>query len=159
MRPSGEFTIRRASFVGFIYFVVEHFQYRYVSAHNYLLSYDTLPERKVDLAIPCLVDYDFWLAKGKGTPTSIPEQVAVMEEIAVLTAGRVHCFVPFDPFRQVAFDKGEWRDFSPIELVQEAVRERGAIGCLRGAGVSVWCSDFPALRAKFPVRSVCFGAS
>ena len=53
-----------------------------------------------------LVDYDWPIAGGRETATSIPDQILVMEQICALTAGRVHCFAPFDPMKQVAYELG-----------------------------------------------------
>ena len=111
-----------------IKFIVEMLQYRYVSIYNYLNTYNKDSGPKIDLMLPAMVDYDWWLSKGAPTKSSIPDQVALMKEIAILTGGRVHSLVPFDPFRQVVFDMGQEAGFSPIDLVEKAVTEYGAIG-------------------------------
>jgi len=120
--------VQKRTIYGYIFFVIEHFQYRYVSAHNYLFTYDAAAQRKVDLLVPSLVDYDWWLNDGAPTPTSIPSQVDVMERVAILTGGRVHPFVPFDPYRLVAYKLGHWKEYSPLGLLDKAVKEQGAIG-------------------------------
>lgn len=112
---------------GLIEFVLQNFQYRYVSVHDYLNTYNRPGERVVDLLLPSLVDYDFWLREGNPSRTSLRTQVELMRQMAIVTGGRVHAFVPFDPLRQVAFELGHAAEDS-LGLVQEAVQEHGAIG-------------------------------
>lgn len=112
---------------GLINFVLQNFQYRYVSVHDYLTTYNRPGTRVVDLMLPSMVDYDFWLKKGTPTFTSLEAQVRVMRHISILTNGRVHAFVPFDPLRQVAFDLGYARGDS-LKLVQRAIGEDGFVG-------------------------------
>jgi hypothetical protein len=123
----GGLIIKRKTFDSALAFVIEHFQYRYVSAHNYLHAYDR-GQRKVDLLIGDMVDYDYWLKDGASPPTTLEKQIEVMEKISVLTGGRVHAFVPFCPYRQAAHDQNRAGGKSPLELVQDAILNRGAIG-------------------------------
>jgi len=110
---------------GLIDFVIQNFQYRYVSAHDYLITYSRGATRKIDLLVASLVDYDWWLAKGTPTPSPLREQVELMGQIAIATAGRVHAFVPFDPFREV-ITRGTGA--SALALVKDAVTMHGAMG-------------------------------
>jgi predicted TIM-barrel fold metal-dependent hydrolase len=120
---------RGSSLVGLVLFVLQNFQYRYVSVHDYLATYNQRGTRTVDLMLPSMVDYDYWISRGKGTPTSLRQQVLLMEKISVLTRGRVHSFVPFDPLRQVAHDLGQdAAGEEPMALVMEAVERRGCVG-------------------------------
>lgn len=112
---------------GLIDFVLQNFQYRYVSIHDYLRTYNRPGSRVVDLMLPSMVDYDYWLKKGAATLTTLKTQVQLMRQIAILTGGRVHAFVPFDPLRQVAFDLGHSREDS-LALVKQAVTEDGFVG-------------------------------
>jgi len=112
---------------GMIDFVLQNFQYRYVSVHDYLRTYNQPGTRVVDLLLPSMVDFDWWLAKGDATPTPLRTQVEVMQQIAIVTGGRVHGFVPFDPLRQVAFELGLRTDDS-FGLVTEAVEQHGCVG-------------------------------
>jgi len=112
---------------GLINFVLQNFQYRYVSVHDYLTTYNRPGARVVDLMLPSMVDYDFWLKKGTATFTSLEAQVRVMRQVSILTNGRVHAFVPFDPLRQVAFDLGYSKGDS-LKLVQRAIGEDGFVG-------------------------------
>ena len=120
-------SLRGRSIQGLIDFVLQNFQYRYVSVHDYLRTYNQPGTRVVDLMLPSMVDYDYWLAKGNGTLTPLRTQVEVMRQIAVVTGGRVHSFVPFDPLRQVAFDlklAGE----DSYSVVTDAVEKYGCVG-------------------------------
>lgn len=112
---------------GLIDFVLQNFQYRYVNVHKYLRTYNRPGERVVDLMLPSMVDYDWWLNKGDATPTSLATQVQVMSQISVLTGGRVHAFVPFDPLRQVAYELGQ-SSVDSLSLVKDAVLKRGLVG-------------------------------
>ncbi|MFN7152395.1 MAG: amidohydrolase family protein [Acidovorax sp.] len=113
---------------GIVAFVLQKLQYRYVSVHDYLDTYNQEgAPRFIDLMLPSLVDFDYWLADGKPTITSLPDQVAVMESISIATGGRVHSMVPFDPLKQVAFDLKQTTS-NPLELVRDAIENRGFIG-------------------------------
>lgn len=120
-------SFRSLSVQGLIDFVLQNFQYRYVSVHDYLAAYNRPGVRVVDLMLPSMVDYDFWLSKGQATFTSLESQVQVMRQLAILTGGRVHGFVPFDPLRQVAYDL-KHTGADSLSLVKRAVMEDGAVG-------------------------------
>jgi hypothetical protein len=113
---------------GMLDFILQNFQYRYVSVYDYLFTYDKPKnQRVIDLMLPSMVDYDFWLAKGDATPTNLASQVDVMEGIAIATGGRVHAFVPFDPLRDVAF-KLNHSSTDSFTLVTQAIEKRGCVG-------------------------------
>lgn len=114
-----------ADVAGLIAFVVQNFQYRYVSVHDYLRTFSRGTARKIDLLIANLVDYDWWLAKGRSTPSSLGDQVQVMAQIAIATGGRVHSFVPFDPFREVMARRAGG---SSLPSIRDAVVVHGAMG-------------------------------
>jgi predicted TIM-barrel fold metal-dependent hydrolase len=111
-----------------IAFIMRNFQYRYVNVYDYLEAFSTGRRRKVDLMIAHLVDYDWPIAGGVETATSIPDQILVMKQISALTAGRVHCFAPFDPMKQVAHELGGFQSYSPIDTVAQAVLNHGFVG-------------------------------
>lgn len=119
--------IRKVTARSALAFVVEMFQYRFVSLYNYLDAYSS-GSQKIDLLAAALVDYDYWLSKGKPTKSSIPDQLQLMGRISKLSAGRAHTLAPFDPYRQVVHNLGLDSGFSPIEIVQKSVNEYGAIG-------------------------------
>jgi hypothetical protein len=80
-----------------------------------------------------LVDYDWPLAMGDGTRTSLRDQLAVMERLSLFTHGQVHAMVPFDPMRQVAMAAGKLPTNGKgsqlsFEEIQQAVLTRGFIG-------------------------------
>lgn len=120
-------SLRSRSVQGLIDFVLQNFQYRYVSVHDYLRTYNQPGTRVVDLMLPSMVDYDYWLAKGEATLTPLSTQVQVMRQIAVVTGGRVHSFVPFDPLRQVAFGL-EHASEDSYGVVTDAVEKYGCVG-------------------------------
>lgn len=112
---------------GIVHFLLQNFQYRYVSVHDYLRTYNVPGKRVVDLMLPSMVDYDWWLAEGRSTQTTLAVQVQVMEQISILTGGRVHAFVPFDPLKQVAFELyGTGED--SLNLVKRAILSHGCVG-------------------------------
>lgn len=115
------------TFLGYIQFVLHHFNYRHVNAIDYLSTYSKGSARKIDLVISCMVDYDWWLADGKGTPTPLSDQVDVMSQISSLLGGRVHGFVPFCPFRELmTLDSRGTGD--AMRLVKRAIETSGFIG-------------------------------
>lgn len=133
--------------MGYLQFVLHNFYHRHVNALDYLSIYSPKSARKIDLLVPCMVDYDWWLAKGRPTRTPLGDQVDLMARIAVLTGGRVHGFVPFCPFRELMTAQGEAPGAS-LRLVQRAVQSNGFIGVklyppmgfapLGNAGLDVW---------------------
>lgn len=128
-------------------FVIEQFQYRYMSALNYLDTYRSA-DRSVDFVAACLVDYDWWLSGGRSTATSLKDQVEVMSSLAVITGGRVHAFAPFCPLRESAHRLRPTSTFSSLELVKDAIENHGAVGVklyppmgfapLGNSALSVW---------------------
>lgn len=126
--PGLKMMAHQRSASGMVDFVLQNFQYRYVSVYDYLGKYDKPGStRFVDLMLPSMVDYDFWLADGGSPPTNLRSQVEVMETISVVTGGRVHGFVAFDPLREVAFELGKARVDSST-LVKEAIEHHGCVG-------------------------------
>jgi predicted TIM-barrel fold metal-dependent hydrolase len=113
--------------LGYLRFVLHKFNHRHVNAIDYLTTYSKGSTRKIDLAVACMVDYDWWLARGKQTPTSLSDQVDVMGQISVLLGGRVHGFAPFCPFREsMTLDSSGTGD--AMRLVKRAIETRGFIG-------------------------------
>jgi predicted TIM-barrel fold metal-dependent hydrolase len=109
-------------------FVLEMFQYRYTSYVRYLDDFEQSSGRRVDLTLSALVDYDWWLNAGRPTETSIADQVDLMSELAMVTSGRLHYWVPFCPYREAQYRLHPETTFSSLKLAQQAVREKGAIG-------------------------------
>jgi hypothetical protein len=90
---------------GLFKFILQGFSYRFVSVLDYLNTYNPTgggQGRSIDLMVANLVDYDWPLAEGCATKTSLRDQLDVMERISIFTRGQVHGMVPFDPMRQVA---------------------------------------------------------
>lgn len=112
---------------GVLDFVIQNFQFRYVNTYDYLNAYSRGRSRKVDLIVSHLVDFDWPIAGGERTATPLTDQIRVMEEIAVLTGGRIHSFAPFDPFRDIAARRVRTR-LVPFDLARDAVENRGFLG-------------------------------
>ncbi|RFC35287.1 MAG: Amidohydrolase [Candidatus Nitrotoga sp. SPKER] len=115
------------TFLGYLQFVLHNFNHRHVNAIDYLTTYSRQSERKIDLVVPSMVDYDWWLAHGKPTPTSLADQVEVMSKVSILLGGRVHGFAPFCPFRE-AMTSGSGSMGESLLLVKHAIETRGFIG-------------------------------
>lgn len=109
-------------------FVLEMFQYRYASYARYLTDFQNASSRHVDLVLSALVDYDWWLHQGVGTETKLPDQVAVMAQLAVASGGRLHYWAPFCPYREAQSRLRPTSTFSSLALVKKAVLEQGAMG-------------------------------
>jgi predicted TIM-barrel fold metal-dependent hydrolase len=132
-----EFEVRRSdgatilgsqpSVLGYLQFVLHQFNHRHVNAIDYLTTYSKKSTRKIDLVIACMVDYDYWLARGRATPTPLEDQVDVMAQISILLGGRVHGFAPFCPFRE-AVTAGQDGIGDSMRLVKRAIETRGFIG-------------------------------
>jgi len=108
-------------------FLFRNFQFRYVNVYDYLLEYSTGRARKIDLMVAHLVDFDWPIGGGAQTATSLSDQIRVMERISQLTGGRVLCFAPFDPMKEVAFQLGLTTE-SSLQTVQDAILYHGFIG-------------------------------
>ena len=114
---------------GVIAYIKQNFQYRYVMVDDYLNTFMAKNNHAIDLLVASLVDYDWWLADGKPTKTSLSTQVEVMEQISILKQGQVHGLVAFDPLREVAFqDDKRTGNFSSLALVMKAVEQQGFVG-------------------------------
>ena len=112
---------------GYINFVLHHFNYRHVNALDYLRTYSPRSPRKIDLLVASMVDYDYWLAKGASTPTTLEAQVDLMVRVCEVTQGRVHGFAPYCPFREVMTSSGG-SPGAALRLVQRAVMSEGFLG-------------------------------
>jgi predicted TIM-barrel fold metal-dependent hydrolase len=84
-----------------------------------------------------MIDYEYWF---KSTPEpSIASQIdAMYRDIVLPYQGRIHPFVSFDPARELAYrnglpapddpDDGPPEKYSSLELVKDAIRNKGFIG-------------------------------
>jgi predicted TIM-barrel fold metal-dependent hydrolase len=113
--------------LGYLQFVLHHFNHRHVNAIDYLTTYSRKSARKIDLVVACMVDYDYWLARGGATPTPLADQVEVMSQVSILLGGRVHGFAPFCPFRET-ITAGPDGVGDSMRLVRRAIETRGFIG-------------------------------
>lgn len=112
---------------GYLDFVLHNFNHRHVNARSYFDTYGKNASRSVDLLVPSLVDYDFFLAKGVSATSPLGDQVKVLSRICVLTRGRVHGFVAFCPFREAVTSSGS-DDGASMRLVKDAILNQGLLG-------------------------------
>jgi hypothetical protein len=108
-------------------FATQQFNYRYVNAFDYLEEYGAKTSRKADLALCHMLDFDWALSAGQPSRTPVRQQIDLMEQIFILSGGRIHGYAPFDPYKQVAFEVGLTSEDS-LSLVQSAVLSKGHIG-------------------------------
>ncbi|MBV8747586.1 MAG: hypothetical protein JO134_21365, partial [Xanthobacteraceae bacterium] len=108
-------------------FVLRNFQYRYVNVYDYLMEYSTGRSRKIDIMVAHLVDFDWPLGGGDYTTSHLIDQFRVMDKISQITGGRVLCFAPFDPFKEVAYQLGLTTE-SSLQNVQTAILYHGFVG-------------------------------
>jgi predicted TIM-barrel fold metal-dependent hydrolase len=80
------------------------------------------------LVAAALVDFAGWL--NQEPPISIVEQIRRMDDLQGSTppGTLMQMIVPFNPWRQVAVERGTADGPTPLEFIAEAVRTRGAIG-------------------------------
>jgi predicted TIM-barrel fold metal-dependent hydrolase len=97
----------------------------------------TYAGERVGLFVPLMIDFEYWFKPSKKHP--IAEQIDAMYRDVVLPfRGRIHPFAPFDPARELAYraklpppgeaDGGPPEKYSPLEMAEEAVRNKGFIG-------------------------------
>ena len=119
--PRAYFSAKSVTARGALNFLIRNFQFRYVNVYEYLLEYSRGRTRKVDMLVTHLVDYDWPIGDGTSTPTSLKDQVRVMERISQVTGGRVLCFAPYDPFKEIASG-------SSLSFVVDAIMNHGFVG-------------------------------
>lgn len=112
---------------GFLSFLLHNFNHRHANARSYFGTYGSSKARSVDLLVPSLVDYDWWLAKGKPTDSPLVDQVQVLSRLAILTNGRIHGFVAFCPFRE-AMTAPAGGEGDSMKLVRAAILSGGQLG-------------------------------
>lgn len=95
--------------------------YRETIARKYLSVYDGEGRRLV-LAAPALVDYNYWL--NDQTPSPLEEQVKLMGQLSLKLPVPTHGYVAFDPLRAVRGAEGP----APLDIVKEAVTKHGFLG-------------------------------
>lgn len=115
------FSMKKITVEGALDFLMRNFQYRYVNVYTYLLEYSRGQTRKVDLLVAHLVDYDWPIGEGQPTTTSLSDQVKVMERISQVTGGRVICFAPYDPFKEIVGG-------ASLAFVKDAILNHGFVG-------------------------------
>lgn len=106
---------------GLIFFE-QLFQYRTTNLLTYLDTYSPGQANQIDLVVPSVVDFDVWLGGRDNGKTSIDDQVSILEKLAIVTQGRVHGMVPYDPLRDIV------EGGASLRRVQESVLTRGCMG-------------------------------
>jgi predicted TIM-barrel fold metal-dependent hydrolase len=128
-RPSGNSRVLHKTLFSLYDFVIQHFQYRFVNAIEYLATYETSVGQSADLVVTSFLDFDHWISQGRQTPTPIRDQIKVMERICVLSGGRVHAFVPYCPLRELETGGGvRGQDGQAMVCLKDAIMNRGFIG-------------------------------
>lgn len=80
----------------------------------------------VALLTPALVDFSRWLEDEPASPFA--DQVRVMEEIQARMDGpRLHCFAPFDPWREIV-DRARGASPTALDVARWAVEDMGFVG-------------------------------
>ena len=107
------------------FFLAQLFNYRTCNVLSYLETLSPPGAPAIDLIVPSMVDFDYWLTGGDNhaTETSLVDQIRVMEQIAIVSGGRVHGFAPFDPLRHIV-TKGASFDM----VTDAAVMKQGCVG-------------------------------
>ena len=96
--------------------------YRSTIAETYRSTYDTAGKRLI-LATPALVDYNYWLEDQ--SPAALRDQVEVMSRLSLREPYPVHGFAPFDPLRELRHPAS---GSSSLGIVQDAVNTFGFLG-------------------------------
>jgi len=91
-----------------------------------------LPDH-IDLFIPLMIDYEYWFWSTQDN--LLKDQINTMvQQIILPMGGRIHPFVPFDPCRELACQKGmNDPDGNPetagsMKLVRDAIENKGFLG-------------------------------
>jgi predicted TIM-barrel fold metal-dependent hydrolase len=97
----------------------------------------TFEKDKIDLYVPLMIDYEYWFKNSRDT--YIASQInRIYKDVIRIFKGKIHPFAPFDPARELAHragmpgpdfpDNGPPEKHSSLELVKDAVRNKGFIG-------------------------------
>jgi len=87
----------------------------------------------ISLFVPLMIDFEYWF--DDSPDTDIRDQIdRVFRCVVLASQGRIHPFVPFDPARQIAWEKGLTspgggpEPHNSLEMVKDAVENKGFIG-------------------------------
>jgi hypothetical protein len=98
---------------------------------------ETYDKDGIELYVPLMIDYEYWF---KNSPEPhIAEQIdTTYRDIVLRFQGKIHPFAPFDPARELAhrhklpgpddYPDGPAEKYSSIDMVKEAIRNKGFIG-------------------------------
>jgi hypothetical protein len=98
---------------------------------------DAYDKDGIQLYVPLMVDFEYWF-KNSIEPHIADQIVTTYEEVVLGHQGRMHPFAPFCPARELAYrnglpgpdypDDGPPESHSPLDLVKDAVKNKGFIG-------------------------------
>ncbi len=105
-------------------------RYRYQNANRLIALYGE--DANLGLVTPAVVDLSYWLADAPQQDSELAAQIEVMHRISLTRdAVKVHGFVPFDPWRDIAPAR-EDRRFEPpgpsFAMVETAIATQGFVG-------------------------------
>lgn len=98
---------------------------------------ETFREDGIELFVPLMIDYEYWFRNTRDT--QLAHQInSISMNVVVPFGGMIHPFVPFDPARELAHqmglpkpddpEDGPTEEFGSMDLVKDAIRNRGFIG-------------------------------
>jgi len=93
----------------------------------------TFDKDGVELYVPLMIDYEYWF-KSTLEPSIASQIDTIYRDIVLPFKGRIHPFVCFDPARELAHRRkmpapdGPPERYSSLELVKDAIRNKGFIG-------------------------------
>ena len=95
-------------------------RFRYTNCYALMKAFSCKPG-EVDLYVPSLVDFNYWLGPSDTEKSPLAAQLDAMEQVMRLMGGTVHCFVPFNPWAHV-------RNPKLFALLTDAIERRGFVG-------------------------------
>ena len=95
-------------------------RFRYTNCYALMKEFSCTPG-EVDLYVPSLVDFNYWLGPADTDKSPLAAQLDAMEQVMRLMGGTVHCFVPFNPWAHI-------RNPKLFGVLTGAIERRGFIG-------------------------------
>lgn len=94
----------------------------------------TFDKDGIQLYVPHMIDYEYWF-KNTVEPSPSEQIDMIYRKIVLSFEGRIHPFIQFCPARELAYrygmpgpDGGAPEPYSSLELVKDAIRNKGFIG-------------------------------
>ena len=95
-------------------------RFRYTNCYALMKAFSCKPG-EVDLYVPSLVDFNYWLGPADTWKSPLEAQLDAMEQAMRLMGGTVHCFAPFNPWAHI-------RNPKLFAVLTDAIERRGFIG-------------------------------